>query len=419
MRFLPNFSGVYRVITSPSRLRLGSRPYLLPIAGLVFGAGLVSLVLFFNNRNSLPISSSHVVFIFDNGKRQTIDTRAATVGDLIKKLPLGLISQDVIEPDPSTPIIEDNFRINIYRARPVTIVVGGQKSVVLTGQRSARVIAASAGLSVYPEDLATFAPGKISQGVLGEEVVVKRSKPVFLNLYGTPLKLRTLATTVAGLLAEKQIVLASGDSVKPSLNTRLTSKTQVFVLRKGTKIETVSQTIPAPTQIVNDPTLTFGVTVVRQPGSAGKRLITYAVSTQNGKKIRTQIQAAIVEDPVPQVVARGTNVDIPTNKTTIMADAGLSSSDYAYANFIISHESGWCYTKWQGQYGYCPAYHGTPSSFIGYGLCQSTPGNKMASAGADWAWNPVTQMKWCNGYAEGRYGSWAAAYNHWFTFHSW
>jgi hypothetical protein len=43
----------------------------------------------------------------------------------------------------------------------------------------------------------------------------------------------------------------------------------------------------------------------------------------------------------------------------------------------------------------------------------------MASAGADWATNPVTQLKWCNGYAVGRYGSWGAAYNHWLANHNW
>ena len=54
-----------------------------------------------------------------------------------------------------------------------------------------------------------------------------------------------------------------------------------------------------------------------------------------------------------------------------------------------------------------------------YGLCQALPGTKMASAGSDWESNPVTQLKWCNGYAKGRYGSWAAAYSFWQRNHYW
>ena len=420
MRLLPKFKKSYNILKRPSRLGLEDRPYILPIIGLILGVLLVGVVLFFGNRQNLRPSSSHVVFISDNGKQETVDTRSATVGELISKLPLGLIPQDVVEPAASTPIVEDNFRINIYRARPVTIIVGGKKTVILTGQRSARVIAQSAGLNVYPEDLVTFEPGQVSQGILGEEVVVEPSKPAILNLYGTSITVRTLATTVAGLLAEKQIKLADGDSVKPGLNTVLGANTQVFVIRKGTQIQTVSQTIPAPTQMVKDSTLTFGVTVVRQPGSPGKRLITYAISTQHGKTVKTQIQAAVVEDAVPEVIAVGTNVDIPTNKTQIMADAGVSPSDYPYVNFIVSHESGWCYTKWQGEVGYCPAYHGSPTvAYLGYGLCQATPGYKMASAGSDWAWNPVTQIQWCSGYAAERYGGWANAYYHWLINSNW
>ena len=42
----------------------------------------------------------------------------------------------------------------------------------------------------------------------------------------------------------------------------------------------------------------------------------------------------------------------------------------------------------------------------------------MATAGADWQTNPVTQLRWCSGYAN-RYGGWAGAYNHWLAYHSW
>jgi len=102
-----------------------------------------------------------------------------------------------------------------------------------------------------------------------------------------------------------------------------------------------------------------------------------------------------------------------------MALAGIAPGDYQYVDYIIGRESGWCPTKAQGQYGGCPPYAGSVPSGGGYGLCQSTPGSKMASAGADWATNPVTQLKWCNGYAVSRYGSWAAAYNHWLVSHNW
>lgn len=47
-----------------------------------------------------------------------------------------------------------------------------------------------------------------------------------------------------------------------------------------------------------------------------------------------------------------------------------------------------------------------------YGIPQSLPGNKMATAGADWMTNPETQINWGLGYIDGRYGSPCAALAH-------
>lgn len=47
-----------------------------------------------------------------------------------------------------------------------------------------------------------------------------------------------------------------------------------------------------------------------------------------------------------------------------------------------------------------------------YGLPQALPPGKMASAGADWRTNPVTQLRWMMGYIGARYGSPAGAWAH-------
>ncbi|WP_235928984.1 aggregation-promoting factor C-terminal-like domain-containing protein [Marisediminicola senii] len=47
-----------------------------------------------------------------------------------------------------------------------------------------------------------------------------------------------------------------------------------------------------------------------------------------------------------------------------------------------------------------------------YGIPQSLPGSKMATAGADWATNPATQITWGLGYITARYGTPCGAWNH-------
>jgi hypothetical protein len=82
-----------------------------------------------------------------------------------------------------------------------------------------------------------------------------------------------------------------------------------------------------------------------------------------------------------------------------MIAAGISSSDFGYVDYIVSHESSW--------------RHLAVNSIGATGLCQALPGSKMATAGQDWQTNPVTQLKWCDSYAKSRYGGWAKAYSFW------
>ena len=94
------------------------------------------------------------------------------------------------------------------------------------------------------------------------------------------------------------------------------------------------------------------------------------------------------------------------SKADWMRAAGIGDADFGYVDYIISHESGW-------------DYHAVNRSSGAYGLPQSLPAGKLASAGADWRDNPVTQLRWAHNYAVGRYGSWGGAYHFWTVNHWW
>lgn len=74
--------------------------------------------------------------------------------------------------------------------------------------------------------------------------------------------------------------------------------------------------------------------------------------------------------------------------------AGVKDIDSAYA--LIMRESG------------CRVDADNPTS-AAFGIPQSLPGSKMASHGADWATNPVTQIRWMQDYVNARYGGFAQA----------
>ena len=96
---------------------------------------------------------------------------------------------------------------------------------------------------------------------------------------------------------------------------------------------------------------------------------------------------------------------------SILSRYGWGPGQMDYLIPLWNQESGW---RWNAM---------NPSSGA-YGIPQSLPGSKMASAGADWRTNPDTQIRWGESYIKGRYGSPAGAWAHekaynWYDRGSW
>jgi len=407
-------------------------PIALFVGLLAAGGATLGILAATHSTPTFRPNVSYITIITHDGDTQTVPTKEPTVGKLLHKLKIPVGRYDRVEPSMSTVIAQDNLRINIYRALPVTISDEGRATTAYTAAATPRSAVADAGIGLYAEDGVVSRPAEnlLAEQSIGEHIVIDRSVPLTLNDYGTVLSIRTHANTVAELLESKHIVLdPAKDTVIPALSTPITEGMQVFVTRKGTQIRTETQTIAAPVQTVTDSSLSFGTTAVRQEGSDGTQVLTYQINTENGVEIsRTLLQTVVTVPAVPRVIARGLAVSIPADKQAVMRQAGIPSSDFPYVDYIISHESGWCPTKWQGQVGYCPGYYEAlhnesgkdpNGKTYGYGLGQATPAIKMSSYGEDWRTSTVTQLHWATAYAKGRHGSWEGAYNYWISHHNW
>jgi hypothetical protein len=76
----------------------------------------------------------------------------------------------------------------------------------------------------------------------------------------------------------------------------------------------------------------------------------------------------------------------------LLPEFGFDDSQFGCLDALYMSESGWR----------VDADNPTSSA---YGIPQALPGEKMASAGADWATNPETQIRWGLGYIADSYGS--------------
>jgi hypothetical protein len=86
------------------------------------------------------------------------------------------------------------------------------------------------------------------------------------------------------------------------------------------------------------------------------------------------------------------DADPRTIARALLAEFGYGADQFGCLDSLWMSESGWRVNA------------DNPHSSA-YGIPQALPGSKMSSEGADWATNPVTQIRWGLGYIQDRYGS--------------
>ena len=119
-----------------------------------------------------------------------------------------------------------------------------------------------------------------------------------------------------------------------------------------------------------------------------------AAASRSEERAEAPVEEAAPEPAPP--VSSGSPRDIAAG---MLGSYGWGQDQFGCLNSLWNRESGW------------NTYAQNPSSGA-YGIPQSLPGSKMASAGSDWRTNPATQIRWGLGYIQGRYGSPCGAWAH-------
>jgi resuscitation-promoting factor RpfB len=387
-----------------------NHPFVVPLATflLLFVITLAGYVNF--NAQTIGASDSHLVRLDIDGKEQIIPTRAPNIKELLARLKIDIKEHDVVSPSLDTEIFEDNLKIKVRHARPVLVVDGTTKKIAYSATTKPREIAKNAGLKIYPEDKVEARPldpikptEALEQGIAAEQIVVDRATPTSLNLYGTPLSIRTRAKTVGELLDEKKVKLEESDTLTPARETPLVPETQIFVVRVGKQIITEEVVVAAPVQTIDDATMLDGNVVVREAGADGKKVITYELELRNGKEVsRRPIQEIVISTPQLRVVVRGTRIIYSNPSANVALGQEIAaqmgwSGEFNCIYQIFQRESGWNHLARNRSSG-------------AYGIPQALPGSKM---GEGWETDPAVQIRWGIGYMVNRYGSPCRANNFW------
>ena len=358
-----------------------------------------------------PVAAQEVkgtlITVYDRGAETTFITQARTLREAFVNQDISVNSKDAVEPSLDEELVAPEYSVNIYRARPVLVVDGATRQLVITPYQSAYRIADDAGVVLLAEDRAYLSR---SEDILSDgaslELTIDRATPVSLDFYGAISTVYTQAKTVGEFLIEKGITLDETERVSRVSNTPIVADMSLRVWREGKQTVTSEEVVAFAVEQIKDADRSVEYREVQTPGVAGLRTVTYEVDIQNGVEVaRTEIASIATKEPIVQVEVIGTKPNyLPYTgggtKTEWLAASTIPTESWGYADYMVTRESGWNPNAVNRSSGAC-------------GLAQALPCSKIAGNPYD----PVTALNWMNGYVTGRYGGWEQAYAFWITNH--
>jgi 3D (Asp-Asp-Asp) domain-containing protein len=193
-----------------------------------------------------PAPAKHVTLVHD-GLSETIETQAATAGDLLAERDLIKAPEDALSVDPASPLVD------------------------------------------------------------GETVTYRQAVPVTVVVDGTAHALRSPAATVADLLTQQAVAFDRHDAVSPAPSALVENDTVVTVKHVDSWTETVRKKLAANVVKRWAFTLPSGKTKVVDPGAPGMAETAYAVTRTSDRKTvrRRALVSRVLRAPRARIVAEG------------------------------------------------------------------------------------------------------------------
>jgi len=345
-----------------------------------------------------------LIMIHDRGVEHGVITKAETLRDVFDETGVRLDKNDRVEPGLDEPLVASSYQVNIYRARPIVIVDGQVRQLVMSAYQTPKQIASHAGIELRDEDRAEvdFSNNFVADGA-SLKMTVDRATSVRLTLYGKTDTVYTQSTTVADFMKEKGIVLGKDDDVSVQPSTPIAEGMQLSIWRNGKQTVTQEEPVPFETEQIKDTNREVGFKQIDTPGEDGKKNVTYEIVMQDGREVsRSVIQSVVTKQASKQVETVGAKLPTPTNPSEnaqlghqMMLSYGFGEDQWPCLYNLWMRESGWRVDA--------------SNSSGAYGIPQALPGSKM---GSGWQTDAAVQIQWGLGYIKGRYstpcGAWSS-----------
>ncbi len=323
-----------------------------------------------------------LVTIYDRGAEKTIVTKARTIREALKLAKFSIDErQDVVEPSLDSEMVAEKYSINIFRARPITIVDGNKRLKVTTAEQTPALIAKAAGIEVFEEDKTTLSNSD-NMAVDGANMVMKIDRASMVNfvLYGKESVIRTHAKTVGELLKEKNIDPKKDDTLSVDRSAKIIPGMKIELWRNGKQTITAEEDVKFEVEKVQDANRDSGYREVKQAGENGKKNVTYEIEMKNGVEVsRKEIASVITKEPKKQVEIVGTKSSTSFSGSFSEALARLRSCEGSYTS-----------NTGNGYYGAYQFDKRTWGNYGGYELASDAP----AAVQDEKAWQTYKARGW-------------------------
>ena len=366
--------------------------------------------------DTIVVRTSKAYTVTVDGEPRTLWTTAASADSILADAaPLGttvtLAADRSASRDELTPLVS--------RARNVIVNADGTtREVAVRPGQDARGILEAAGVSVHALDRVTvendatgelaITVSRVTRGQATETVDIPFSETTTTSSDMFVGESQVTTTGVNGVTTWTVWQEKDGDQVLTyvPITEHSTSQPVTQVRSEGTKEATPTALVAAgidPKATLEEKTESDGTTSVRYRAKLGsistKEEIAEITGEAKNADQATAAAAAAAAAEAGAVPTTYSGEDPRSLAKPLVAAQGWSDSEYQCLVLLWNRESQW-------------NPYAENSSSGAYGIPQALPGSKMASAGADWRTNPITQINWGIGYIKGRYGTPCSAWAH-------
>jgi len=264
-----------------------------------------------------------------DGSVTRVRTRALTVAGVISDTGVVIFPQDHLflsdEPctldarlsPPDVPTWAGIHTVIAALRRPVRLSL--RRAVLLSVQDGPipvtfRTTARTVGEALYERGLVVYLGDRVfpsfdARITPGLRVLIRRSRPLVLDVGGISRMLRTRQKTVGELLAAEGVVLGAKDRVLPDLRTEIERDLSISVVRVHDEYYLEETPIPFAYRQEPNPNMEIDHRKIGQWGREGIRSRRIRVHYENGQEqYRTEEEEWLARQPLDQILHYGTKI---------------------------------------------------------------------------------------------------------------